>query len=116
VGRPELPNPTGVAFLLEPIQVSFPRNEVVDLLELHASSEELKLSVELGAALVDGRRPDLRGHKGLFAALGERTPERPLCAPVHRRGIDEADTFVESRTDDRVDQLLAFFPDIEREP
>jgi hypothetical protein len=79
----------------QPLEVSLPCDEVVDLLYLHAA-EPFELSPKLLASLVDASRPDLRRHDGHVPPRVERRTERRFGGAVHRRGVDDATAGVES--------------------
>ena len=92
-------DPAFVALTLEPRKLLAPGRKVVDLLDLDPA-EPPELPAKLRPPFLDRCAPDLGGHTSLLAALGERSPERRLRPAVHRRGVEEAATGVECRTDD----------------
>src|SRR5439155_20716766 len=80
-----------LALVLQPVEVRFPRLQVVDLLDLD-EAEPAELSTELLAAGLDSGCPDLRCDDGLVTAVCQRRSQRRLRRAVHRRRVDEAAT------------------------
>ncbi len=62
-----------------------PREQVVDLVDVHAAAEVIERTVDLLRCLAVIRRPDLGRDDRPIAPPGERLPQHALSLAVHRR-------------------------------
>src|SRR5205807_10310694 len=69
VRRAEESDPSCRTLLLHPVEVLPPGDQVVYLLQVDATTEELELSLELPSALRHRAGPDLCRHQGIRAAI-----------------------------------------------
>ena len=73
MGRSYQPDPTPISFPLEELEVRSPRNEVVHLLQVDPTTEQLELASELAMSLGLGWCPYLGGDDALGPVIGQRS-------------------------------------------
>src|SRR5215208_2135561 len=93
----------------------FPRDEIMDLLDLHAAVEP-ELLVELGVRLRHRGSPDLGCDDRLGASRAERPGQHLLGAAIHGRAVEEPGARLPGHVHDLPSAGLALGPDVEGPP